>query len=49
VSSYYYAKKRESEPTAREARDAMLKEKWGCGKIAGRAGRYTARGRCGWN
>ena len=27
MSSYYYAKKREAEPTARELRDAMLKEK----------------------
>jgi len=27
VSSYYYAKKREAEPTAREIRDAMLEEK----------------------
>src|SRR6185437_13765042 len=27
VSSYYYAKRRESEPSAREVRDAMLKEK----------------------
>ena len=27
MSSYYYAKKREAEPTAREARDAILKEK----------------------
>jgi hypothetical protein len=27
VSSYYYAKKRASEPTAWETRDAMLKEK----------------------
>lgn len=27
VSSYYFAKKREAEPTARDARDAMLKEK----------------------
>ena len=27
VSSYYYAKKREAEPTARETRDAVLKEK----------------------
>jgi putative transposase len=27
VSSYYYAKKREDEPTAREIRDAVLKEK----------------------
>jgi len=27
VSSYYYAKKRESEPTAREIRDAILREK----------------------
>jgi putative transposase len=27
VSSYYYAKKREAEPTAREIRDAVLKEK----------------------
>ena len=27
MSSYYYAKKREAEPTAREIRDAMLKEK----------------------
>jgi hypothetical protein len=27
VSSYYYAKKREAEPAARETRDAMLKEK----------------------
>jgi len=27
VSSYYFAKKREAEPTAREIRDAMLKEK----------------------
>lgn len=27
MSSYYYAKKREVEPTAREIRDAMLKEK----------------------
>ena len=27
VSSYYYANKRESEPTAREARDAILKGK----------------------
>jgi putative transposase len=27
VSSYYYAKKREAEPTARELRDAVLKEK----------------------
>jgi putative transposase len=27
VSSYYYAKKRESVPAAREARDALLKEK----------------------
>jgi hypothetical protein len=27
VSSYYYAKRREAEPTAREIRDAMLKEK----------------------
>jgi putative transposase len=27
VSSYYYAKKRAAEPTARETRDAMLKEK----------------------
>ena len=27
MSSYYYAKKREAEPTARETRDAILKEK----------------------
>jgi hypothetical protein len=27
VSSYYYARKRESEPAAREIRDAVLKEK----------------------
>lgn len=27
MSSYYYAKKREAEPTARELRDAVLKEK----------------------
>src|SRR6185437_3981622 len=27
MSSYYYAKKRESEPTARELRDAFLKGK----------------------
>jgi putative transposase len=27
VSSYYYAKKREAEPTARELRDAVLEEK----------------------
>jgi hypothetical protein len=27
VSSYYYAKKRASEPTARELRDAVLEEK----------------------
>ncbi len=27
VSSYYYAKKREAEPAAREMRDAVLKEK----------------------
>ena len=27
MSSYYFAKKREAEPTARDARDAMLKEK----------------------
>jgi hypothetical protein len=27
VSSYYYAKKREAGPAAREIRDAMLKEK----------------------
>jgi putative transposase len=27
VSSYYFAKKREAEPTARETRDGMLKEK----------------------
>jgi len=27
VSSYYYVKKREAEPTAREIRDAMLEEK----------------------
>ena len=27
VSSYYFAKKREAEPTARETRDAILKEK----------------------
>ena len=27
MSSYYYAKKREAEPTARETRDAMLEEK----------------------
>lgn len=27
VSSYYHAKKREAEPTARELRDAMMKEK----------------------
>ena len=27
VSSYYFARKREAEPTAREIRDAMLKEK----------------------
>ena len=27
MSSYYYAKKREAEPTGRELRDAVLKEK----------------------
>ena len=27
MSSYYFAKKREAEPPAREARDAVLKEK----------------------
>ena len=27
MSSYYYAKKREAEPTARELRDAVLEEK----------------------
>ena len=27
MSSYYYAKKREAEPAAREIRDAMLEEK----------------------
>ena len=27
MSSYYYAKKREAEPAAREMRDAVLKEK----------------------
>jgi putative transposase len=27
VSSYYFARKREDEPTARDARDAVLKEK----------------------
>ena len=27
MSSYYYAKKREAEPAAREIRDAMQKEK----------------------
>ena len=50
VSSYYYAKKREAEPTARELRDAVLKEKimevWKDGR---RAGRCTARGKSGWN
>jgi hypothetical protein len=27
VSSYYFAKKREAEPAARETRDAFLKDK----------------------
>ena len=27
MSSYYYAKKRAAEPTARDIRDAVLKEK----------------------
>ena len=44
MSSYYYAKKREAEPTAREMHDAVLREKimevW-----SGRKGRkvYGAR------
>jgi putative transposase len=43
VSSYYYARKRAEEPTARDARDAMLKRKsWGCGK-ARRQGGLRAR------
>ena len=48
MSSYYYAKKREAEPTARELRDAFLKEKimeaW---KDRKKAGKCTVRGRCG--
>ena len=49
VSSYYFAKKREGEPAARDSRDAMLEEKiMTCGK-ARRDGRFTGRGRYGWN
>ena len=47
--SYYYAKKREAEPAAREMRDAVLKEKimevWSGRK----AGRFMVRGKSGWN
>ena len=50
VSSYYHAKKRKAEPTAREIRDAMLKEKIMEVWKSERKGREVyVRGKCGWN
>ena len=50
VSSYYHAKKREAEPTVRELRDAVMKEKvmevW---KDRRKAGKCTVRGKSGWH
>jgi hypothetical protein len=49
VSSYYFASKREGEPTARDARDAELKEKIMDVRKGERGREIYGRGKCGWS